>query len=207
MPEISEEELKALKDAQEKAKVLESTNERLLEESKKNKQKADENADRLSKIEEEKLKSEGKTQELLDKEKLRAAELEEKLKNKTKSALKQKLRNEVSKAAKDALDVDMVLRVTEHKSLLKIDEESESITGIEDYVSKVRETHSFLFGKRRMPEGEEGGKPKPGEQDDDSNQSDEEKFRAELANVNSRKEQVEVYKKYGKPLDSFMMQR
>ena len=206
MPEISDERLKELEEAAEKAKALEGTNARLLEESKKNKEKADEALNKISEAEKAKLEEEGKLNELLLQERKEKAELEEKFKGRTKAAMKEKVRSEVAKFAKDAHDVDMVLRVNEHKSLLKLNEDELSVEGVEEYVNKVRESHSYLFGKKRMPDGEGGGKP-PADQDPNEGKSDDEKFIAELKNVRSRAEQVEVYKKYGKPLDSFMQQR
>ncbi len=210
MPEISEDELKAFQDAQEKAKALESTNARLLEESKKNKEKAEAAEGKISEAEKAKLEEEGKLNELLLQERKEKAELEEKVKLRTKTAMKEKVRTEVAKVAKDAHDIDMVLRVAEHKELLKLNEDELSVDGVEEYVTKVRETHAYLFGKKKMPEGEGGGKPPgPGEEGHDPNagKSDEEKFRAELKLVTSRAEQLKVYKKYGKPIDSFMSHR
>lgn len=206
MPEISDERLKELETAAEKAKALESSNARLLEESKKNKEKSTELSERLNKLEEEKLQSEGKTQELLDKEKLRSAELEEMLKGRTKAVLDEKVRSEVAKVAKDAHDIDMLLRVKEHKALLKIDEEALTVSGIEDFVNKTRESHAYLFGKKKMPV-DGGGKPPVDGGGAPDERTEEQKFVDELSKVNSRKEQIEVYKKYGKPVDSFMSQR
>jgi len=205
MPEISEEELQALKDAKAKADALEANKTRLEEEAKKFKERAQSAEGKLSKAEEEKLQAEGKTQELLDKEKLRAKELEDKLNSTRKATLQEKLRSEVSKFAKDAHDVDMIIRVQEHKALLKLDEENLAIQGVEEFVNAVKGTHDYLFGKKAMPEGEGGGKPGTGNPPDPmAGKSEEEKFRAELKTVSSRKEQMEVYKKYGKSIDSFM---
>ena len=122
MPEISEERLKELEENAQKVKELESSNSKLLDDIKKANESSNDLKNRLEKIESTKLEEDGKIKELLDKEKLKTAELEEKYKNRTKETLKEKVRNQVSIAAKDCLDVDMALQVTQHKDLIKIDE-------------------------------------------------------------------------------------
>jgi hypothetical protein len=202
MPEISEEELKAFQESAEKAKALEANKERILSEADKFKKRAQDAEGKLTEAEKKKLEEDGKINELLAKEREERQKLEGILKERTSSVLKEKVRAEVGKVAKDAFDVDMVLRVNEHKSLLKIDEDALSVAGVEEFVSKVRETHNFLFGKKKMPVDGDGKPPAP-KDGEEGFKSDEEKFRQELSNVQTRKEQVAVYKKYGKTIDNY----
>ena len=206
MPEISDDELKKLKDDAAKATTLESSNKRLLEESDKNKKRAQEAEGKLTDAEKKKLAEEGKTNELLLQSEKEKADLAEKLKLRTKQTVKEKVRTEVAKVAKDAHDIDMVLRVSEHKDLLKIDEDNLTVEGVDDYVKKVRESHSYLFGKKKMPiDGD--GKPPGSEGDPQDERTDDQKFIDELKTVTNRADQLKVYKKYGKPVDSFMQRQ
>lgn len=196
MPEISQEELDALKANSEAKAQLEASNKRLLEESATNKKRAQEAEGKLTEAEKAKLEADGNTQALLDQERSERLKIEEKFHSRTKTALKEKLRTEVLKHAKDAHDVDMVLRVTDHKALLKLDEETLSVTGTEDFVKKVRETHSFLFSKKKI---DAGGNlpPKAGDKDFIPQEAD---YLKELKSCSTRKEMDEVRKKYGKAI-------
>ena len=207
MPEITEDELKAFKDAAKinkdlttKVSGLESSNSRITDESNKFKKRAQDAETKISDGEKKKLEDEGKTGELLAQERKEKLVLQDKLDKSNKSVMKEKLRTEVLKFAKDAHDVDMVLRVNEHKDLLKIDNEALTVEGIEDYVKKVRETHSYLFGKKSMKVDASG---KVIVEDKDKS-TDEVNFQSELKKVTTRKEQKAVYIKYGKNTDSFM---
>lgn len=203
MPEITEEQLEEFKKAAERAKNLESTKARLEDENSKIKKRAQDAETKLTAAEEAKLKEEGNLNDLLLLEQRKTAELLEKLDKRTKSVLSEKVRAEVAKHAKDAHDVDMLLRVKEHKDLLKIDEDKLEVNGVEEYVGKVRETHSFLFGGKRMPEYENKKGGGSSVDEDDHTKDDEQRYREELSKVSTRKEQVEVMKKYGKEVDSY----
>lgn len=193
MPEISEERLKELEAEAEKAKALLSKAERLEEESKKYKSRAQQAEEKISEAEKAKLEEAGKLEELLAKEREEKAKLSNTLQERTQGVLREKLRSEVSKYAKDAHDVDMLLKVTDHRDLLTIDEENLSVSGVEDFVAKAKETHSFLFRKKSLDGMGEGGKKPEGQQ-----KSDEEKYLEELRACNTRKELEEVKKKYGR---------
>jgi len=208
MPEISEEELQKLKDEAAKAAELEASKNRIIEESSKFKTRAQEAEAKLSESEKLKAEAEGDLQKRLDLEKKERLDLEEKLKLRTKQTLNEKVRSEVAKVAKDAHDIDSLLAIKKHKPLLKLDEEELSVAGIEEFVKAARESHPFMFGKKRMPNDGGGKPPGPGEGDppnDHPTKSDDEKFREELKGVTSRAEQVKVYKKYGKPIDNYML--
>jgi hypothetical protein len=186
------EELQAELEAErEKIKSLEANKQRLIDESKGFKERAHKAEETLSDAEKAKLESNGELEKLLAKEREEKKKLLETLDNTTSSVLREKLRNEVSKFAKDAHDVDMLLKVTEHKDVLKIDEQNLTIEGAEDFVKKARETHKFMFSKKTIEETEDkkGGV--------DTKTSDE-KYYEELAQANTRAEMDAVRKKHGK---------
>lgn len=203
MPEITQEQLDQFKKDADRANNLEASKTRLEDENSKIKKRAQDAELKLTDAETKKLEDEGKTNDLLLLEREKSAKLTDTLVKRTKSVLSEKVRSEVAKFAKDAHDVDMILRVTEHKPLLKINEEELTVAGVEDFVGKVRETHSFLFGGKRMPDydNKKGGK---GDDDEgDFDKDDQQRYRDELSKVTSRKEQKEVMKKYGKEVDSY----
>lgn len=198
MPTIEELE-KELEDARKAKAEAEATKQRLEEESKKYKTRAQEAESKLSEAEKKKLEEQGNLQELLRKEREERDNLAKRLNETTSTVIREKLRSEVAKVAKDAHDVDMILKVTDHKALLKIDEEGMKIEGINDFVSKVRETHSFLFSKKEMPNTEN---KKPSEKDFDA-KTNEEKYQEALKLVKTKKELYELKLKYGKPVDNY----
>lgn len=199
MPKTVEELERELEELRKAKADAETSKLRLEEESKKYKMRAQEAEGKLSEAEKKKLEAEGDLQKLLAKEREENQKLLSKLKENTSTVLREKLRSEVAKVAKDAHDVDMILKVTDHKELLKIDEENLQVSGVSDFVSKVRETHSFLFSAKKMPETE-NKKPQGSE---DSTKTSEEKYLEELKKVSTRKELYELKKKYGKPVDNF----
>lgn len=214
MPEISDEELKALQEKASGYDSLATSKQRVEEEMSKYKTRAQKAEADLDEVQKEALKKDGDVQGLLQKaneenQKLKAdiQKRDEEKQNDLKDIMTERLRNEVAVHAKDAHDIDMVLKVSKHKDKLKIDYENKTIGGVEEFLGAVRNDFGYLFGKKMMP-FDNKGKP-PGGQDDDPNPSDqrtdEEKFRDELKTVKSRAEQKKVYEKYGKPMDSFMM--
>ena len=204
MPEISEAELAELKakasaasELEEKAKALEASKERILKESNDYKARAKTAEEEVDKAKADKLEADGKLSELLNMEREKVSKLSDELSKTKQVTLREKLVAEVSKHAQDAHNVDRILSVKEHSSLLKIDEESLNISGVEDFVKKVRETDPYLFSKKSMDPGD--NKP-PGKGDNENLKSDEEKYLAELKTANSQKELEAVKKKYNKPL-------
>lgn len=203
MPEISEEELaelkaaaEAKKDLEEKAKALEASKERVLKESNDYKTRAKAAEEKLSEAEKAKLEQDGKLSELLNREREEKEKLLEELTQNKSVVLKEKLRAEVAKHAKDAHNVDRLLEVRDHRSLLKIDDATLSVEGVEDFVKKVRETDPYLFRKKSMDPGD-NTPPGPG---DTTTKTDDEKYLEELRAASTSKELEEVKKKYGKPL-------
>lgn len=195
MPEISEEELTRLKDAEERAKALEAKSLRLEDESKKYKSRAQQAEEKISEAEKAKLEEQGELEKLLAKEREEKAQLTNTLEKRTQGVIREKLRSTLATHAKDAHDVDMLLKVTEHKDLLSIDEENFNVSGVEEFVAKAKETHSYLFKKNKIDGMGEGGAPAGGGKEQ---KSDEELYKEELRACNSRKELDAVKKKYGR---------
>ena len=199
MPKSIEELTKELEDERKAKAEIEASKQRLEEESKKYKTRAQEAESKLTEAEKKKLEESGNLQELLAKGREENSKLAKRLNETTSNVIREKLRSEIAKVAKDAHDVDMILKVTDHKALLKIDEEGMKIEGINDFVGKVRETHSYLFSKKEMPNTEN---KKPNEKDFDSKTS-EEKYQEALKNVKTKKELYDLKLKYGKPVDNY----
>ena len=199
MPEISDEELAKYKADGERATNLEASKKRLEDENSKIKNRAKDAEDELSKAKDDKLKSENDIQGQLDKERTDHTALKDSYAKRTKITLEEKMKSEALKYAKDAHNIDAVLRVAEHKDLLKTDPESLKITGMEDFIKKVRETDPYMFGKKslddtdNLPPGGTVPDPNPG-----ANKTEDQKYRDELKNCNTRLEMDAVYKKYNK---------
>ena len=201
-PEITDEELQALKNAANEAVSLKSTNERLLDENSKTKTRAQEAEEKIQAAAKRKLEEEGKTNELLEQERKEKLELQAKYENQTKLALKEKIRSEVSKHAKDALDVDDLLSISdkEVRSLLKANQEDLTVLGAEEFVTKVRELKPHFFGQKKLPDY---NNKKGNNENDDGNKSKDDLYREALKKVSTRQELAAVRKKFGKDLDSY----
>lgn len=182
---------KKLAEEMERAKALENSKARLEEESKKYKERAKNAEEKITQSEKEKLQAQGKLEELLAQERKEKENLRNDLMNTRSAALTEKLKAEVAKYGKDAHDVDMLLKVTDHKDLLSIDEESLTVDGVKDFVEKTRETHSYLFKKSELDLGD-GKKPNGKEQ------TTEEEYLAELDACTDRKQLEAIKKKYGR---------
>lgn len=198
MPEISDEELTKLKADQQRALDLEASKKRLEDENSKIKSRAKEAEVKLSDVEKAKLEAEGNTQALLEKERAEKVSLQDRLKKSNETTMREKLRTEVSKYAKDAHDIDMILKVTDHKDVLKINSEELSVDGVKDYVEKVRETHGYLFSKKHLNNGD---KRPPNDKIGDEFKTEDEKYVSELKACSTRQQMNDIRKKYGKPID------
>lgn len=144
-----------------------STNNRLLDESKDFKNKWNTSQSELDKANTDKLESEGKTSELLTAEREKNGKLTTEIVDLRDSTLKSNFRTEVGKYAKDAHDIDMILKISDNRDLMKIDDSDLSVTGVEDFVNKARETHPYLFQKGKIAPMENGrpGKVNPGDKE------------------------------------------
>ena len=197
MPEISEEELAKFKADQQRAVDLEASKVRLEEENGKYKTRAKDAEGKLSEAEKAKLEAQGNTQALLDVERAEKVKLQDKIKLSNKTTLEERLRTEVMIHAKDAHNIDRILSVKEHRSLLKLDEEALTIEGVKEFVEKVRETDNYLFTKKRMDAGDNT----PPKGDKEEFKSDSEKYLTELRACSTRQQMNEVRKKHGKAVD------
>lgn len=182
---------KQLEEERARAKALENSKSRLEEESKKYKERAKTAEEKLTEGEKAKLQEQGKLEELLAQERKEKETLKSDLISTREATLREKLRAEASKYGKDAHDVDMLLKVTDHKDLLTIDAENLTVGGVKEFVEKTRETHSYLFKKSDLDMGD-GKKP------DGKKQTTEEEYLAELDACTDRKQLESIKKKYGK---------
>lgn len=203
--ELSEEEYAKLKEDAEKAKALEASKLRVIEESERFKKRAQEAEGKLTEAEKRKLEEEGKLTEALALERKEKEELKQKYESKNKVILREKLRTELTKVAKDAIDVDDLLLIqdSEARSLLKTDDESLTISGVEEFVAKARELKPHYFGRKAMPDYN-NRKPGNDEDNDDHTKTNEQRYVEELRACNTRAEVVKVKKKYGKPVDDYL---
>lgn len=177
---------------------LKSSNERLLSESTKNKMRAKDAETKLTEVEKNKLAAEGNIKELLEKAQDENTKLANKLSRTKKMTISEKLRAEVAKYAKDAHDVDMVLKVSDHAELLKVDEDEESesisLTGVDEFVKKTRETHGFLFAKGKLLTTEDG----KGDSEGKKPMTENEKYLAALDKCETQKDFDNCRKKFGR---------
>ena len=130
-----------------RVKELEASKARVESESRKWKEKFQRLSSEREESDKEKAKKEGNYQEVLEQEKSKLMDQMGQIK---KSALKKELRAEVSKYARDAYDIDDIVKSLD-SSLLEIDEEELSIKGIQEAVSKVREAKQYLFNSKQVP--------------------------------------------------------
>jgi len=184
-----EAELKAERDAK---AALEANKARLTDESFKFKQRAQDAEAKLDEAEKAKLKANGDLETLLQKERDAKKNLADTLETRTKSYVKEKLKSAVAAKAKDAHDIDMILKITDHKDLLKIDNDTLAVDGVDEFLGKCRESHAYLFTKSKLDtSGQE--KPKDGTHD-----TSDEAYAKALEGCKTRKEMDDVRAKFGK---------
>jgi hypothetical protein len=136
---------------------LESSKERLENESKKWKSRYKELEQDNQSAMQKRLEEEGKYQELLELERQKRTELETQVMQTKKTALQKELRAQVANLAKDAFDIEDVVKNLDH-SLIEIDEEKFTINGLNEAVAKVKESKSYLFERPGVP-GQMTGRP------------------------------------------------
>lgn len=137
---------------------LESTNSRLLDESKTNKSKYQNLRSEVDTQERVKLEESENWKELLDIEKNKAFELQEQNKKIKYNVLQNKLNYEVARQCPTAYDVTDVIGSLP-KDLLQIDEENLKIDGIREAVEHVMKSKPHLFNTGIKPHGQEGAPP------------------------------------------------
>lgn len=134
----------------EELESLKSQNERLLAESKKYKQRAQSVETQQEKLQREALEKEGKFQELLEMEKSNNQKVSEQMMQIKRSALQKEIKAEVARYAKDAFDVEDIIKNLD-SSLLEVDEDSLTVKGIDKAVAVVRENKKYLFSNPNIP--------------------------------------------------------
>lgn len=127
---------------------LESTNKRLLDESKNWKGQASEYKLKLDEVEKNKVNQSGDDKALLEYEKKQREKIENENKKLKSKTLEQQIRNVVGKYAKDVHSLDDVLNQSQFKQILKDGIDPENLTvdedAAKDYVNKVLEAKPWL---------------------------------------------------------------
>lgn len=203
MPEISQEELDAFKGGAAKLEELEgkfkgvdSTLKRLEGENTKLKSRSQDAEQKLSDFEKEKLENNGDIQKRLDMEIEDNIKLKASIADKTEKSLTSKLRSSIVEnfptLQKGA--VDIMLGLKEHKSLLKIDKETESIEGIKEFGEAVSKSHPYLFSMKKLKDTDNNP---PGNEDfNDDDLSEDQRYRKELAAAKNQTDFDKVRKKF-----------
>lgn len=137
---------------------LESSKNRLLEESKEWKGKYQGLKQNVEKETESKLAENEQWKELLELERNKVHELSSKVKNLSTATMQKDLQFKVASLAKDAYNVDDVITSIAKTGMLKKDEETGSISGIEEAYNTVREQKPYLFNTAKKS-GMDTGKP------------------------------------------------
>ena len=142
-----------------KLERLESSNQRLLEESKSWKAKYQGVKSEVEQQQTEQMQEANDFKGLYEKAMQKAQTLEETLKEEKRSALESTLKYEVAKNAKDAEDTDIVLAALKmkKKDMLGYDREQGVWKGVSEAIEDLRITNPGLF--RHEKPGMESGRP------------------------------------------------
>lgn len=195
MSEKTAEELaKELEELRAEKEALANSKRRVEEENAKYKKRAQEVESKLTDAEKKKLEEENKLHDLIKIEREEKAKLLEKYEGLQGTTLREKLRTEVSKVAKDAHDVDDILKVVEAKDLLQIDHDNLTVDGVNDFVTKVRELKPHFFTKKTINSTEND----PPNKENNKGETTEEAYRRELRAAKTQKDFDKVREKYGK---------
>lgn len=145
-------------DLMKRVEQLESSKNRLLEESKGWKEKYQGLKTNVEKENEQKLTENEQWKELVEIEKNTRFELESKVKDLTTMTMQKDLQYKVASLAKDAHNVDDVVTAISRSGLLEIDKETGTIRGIEEAYNRVREEKPYYFDTAKKS-GMSAGKP------------------------------------------------
>lgn len=126
--------------------TADQVNQRLLNESKKYKEQFKTVKQELDSYKKKQLEEQGRWQEI-------AKQKEEELKQFQEAFINEKINSSLSKAAEKSgcLDVDALMKLGDH-SLLKFDDESMRIDGVENFIDNAKQKYSFLFRNAQMPQ-------------------------------------------------------
>ncbi|MHA1167936.1 MAG: hypothetical protein ACTSRU_08955 [Candidatus Hodarchaeales archaeon] len=204
MPEISQEELdkltasaKKLDEMSGKFEKFEETQKRLEKEANTYKTRAKEAEQKFSDFEKEKLENDGDIQKRLDLEIAENIELKKQIKSKTETTIDAKLRVGIKEQFPTLQPgaVDLMLKISEHKGLLKIDTENEAVDGIKEFGEACLKTHPYLNTKKKLKETED---LPPGHEQDEDELTDSEKYDKELAACETQAEFDACRKKWNR---------
>lgn len=141
---------------------LESSYNRVLDESKNWKSKYKSLRDQVEQDQTKKLEDGENWKELLEIEKNKAHEMSQQLSHFKKETLKQKIHFEAAKYASDAFDIDDVINNLP-RDMVSIDEENLTVKGISEAIGLVKEKKPWLFNNKKShgmvterPVGENG---------------------------------------------------
>lgn len=205
MPEISQADLDALNEKVVSIDALtkkfeegSNTLKRIEGENTKMKSRAQEAEDKLKDFAKEKLENNGELQKRLDMEidentKLKAdnaIKSEKALTAKIKAGITEQFPN-LQKGA-----VDLMLQIGEHKSLLKIDKEAETVDGIKEFGEAVQKTHGYFWTKTKLKDTDN---LPPGNKDlDKEDLTGDELYKKELSAAKTQDEFDAVRRKHGR---------
>lgn len=204
MPEISQEELdklnasaKKLDEMSGKFEKFEETQKRLEKEANTYKTRAKDAEKKYSDFEKEKLENDGDIQKRLDLEIAENLQLKDKLKSKTETTIDAKLRVGIKEQFPTLQPgaVDLMLKISEHKNLLKIDADNESVDGIKEFGEACLETHPYLNTKKKLKDTDNLPPGTPAEDDD---LTDSERYDKELAACETQAEFDACRKKWNR---------
>ena len=132
----------------ERLQQLESSNQRILDESKSWKTKYQSLRGEVEQKESKKLEESENWKELLEIEKNKAHDLSVQMNHFKKETLKQKIHFETARHAPDAFDINDVINNLP-RDILSIDEESLTVKGIDEAISVVKEKKPWLFNNKK----------------------------------------------------------
>ena len=146
----------------ERLSQLESSYNRVLDESKNWKSKYRTLRDQVEQDQTKKLEESENWKELLEIEKNKAHEMSQQLTHFKKETLKQKIHFEAAKYAPDAFDIDDVINNLP-RDMVSIDEESLTVKGVGEAIGLIKEKKPWLFNTKKShgmaterPVGENG---------------------------------------------------
>jgi len=142
--------------------AMQSKLQRLEDESKKYKKLFQDRNSKLEEIERSRVEKDGTWEEKLEAERKRATQLQETLKQREENLLMSNIRSTFSEIAKDAHNVDDLIKEDSLLDSVKIDEETFSIDkdSAKEAINRLREGKPYLFGAKKLAKQAEG-QPRP----------------------------------------------
>lgn len=141
--------------------AMQSKLQRLEDESKRYKKLFQDRNSKLEEIEKARIEKEGTWEEKLEAERKRAEELQNVLKQREENLLMSNIRSTFSELAKDAHNVEDLIKEDSLLENVKIDDETFTVDkdSAKEAINRLREGKPYLFGNVKVPKQAEG-KPK-----------------------------------------------